>query len=372
VDDMERQALNVVRMRLLGAEVIGVDSGSRTLKDAINEAMRDWVTNVTDTYYILGSVLGPHPYPLMVREFQSVIGREARSQILDQAGRLPDAVVACVGGGSNAMGIFDGFIPDRRVRLIGVEAGGRGIEPGQHAARFAGGAAGVYTGDLARLAQLGTILSLLKYSRTLEAEADAMGLKLISEAGLRPMAMSETWDQLIGELDASAYYRRRRRERRINLFETHPSPDARRAEMKLSAAEVTVPGKVYDDGHARYVRAIGPLRPMLLDDQVKLNDPGASHYIINTLANDGWNGLLRFYEAEIWRLRSRGGDDFYAAQGYAAAVQYPDAPADAWRWHGLMLQKSGRIAEARNAYNRYLAMAPNAPDAPFIRQQLQQ
>src|SRR6185312_17557075 len=125
-EDMDRQALNVVRMRLLGAEVIRVDGGSRTLKDAINEAMRDWVTNVGDTYYLLGSVLGPHPYPLMVREFQSVIGREARGQILDLTGRLPDAVVACVGGGSNAMGIFDAFIADTGVRLVGYEAGGEG------------------------------------------------------------------------------------------------------------------------------------------------------------------------------------------------------------------------------------------------------
>src|SRR5213594_2465653 len=134
-EDMRRQALNVVRMELLGATVGRVDSGSRTLKDAINEAMRDWVTNVTDTYYLLGSVLGPHPYPLMVRELQSVIGREARAQCLDQLGRLPDAIVACVGGGSNAMGIFDAFIDDRQTRLIGVEAGGRGITPGDHAAR---------------------------------------------------------------------------------------------------------------------------------------------------------------------------------------------------------------------------------------------
>src|SRR5690606_305082 len=118
-------------MRMLGAEVIGVDAGSRTLKDAINEAMRDWVTNVRDTYYLLGSVLGPHPYPLMVREFQSVIGREARAQILELAGRLPDAIVACVGGGSNAMGIFDGFIDDPAVRLIGVEAGGEAIVRGR-------------------------------------------------------------------------------------------------------------------------------------------------------------------------------------------------------------------------------------------------
>ena len=145
-EDMRRQALNVFRMRLLGARVEGVDSGSKTLKDAINEAMRDWVARPHDTHYLLGSALGPHPYPLMVREFQSVIGREARAQILEQAGRLPHAVIACVGGGSNAIGIFDAFIDDRDVRLIGVEAGGERIAPGQHAARFAGGAAGVLQG----------------------------------------------------------------------------------------------------------------------------------------------------------------------------------------------------------------------------------
>jgi tryptophan synthase beta chain len=145
-EDMARQAPNVLRMRLLGAEVRQVDAGSRTLKDAINEAMRDWVTNVADTYYLLGSVLGPHPYPLMVREFQSVIGREAREQVLTRIGRLPDAVVASVGGGSNAMGIFDAFVEDETVRLIGVEAGGEGIVPGRHAARFAGGAIGILQG----------------------------------------------------------------------------------------------------------------------------------------------------------------------------------------------------------------------------------
>jgi tryptophan synthase beta chain len=145
-EDMDRQALNVFRMRLLGAEVCRVDAGSRTLKDAINEAMRDWVTNVGDTYYLLGSVLGPHPYPLMVREFQSVIGREARKQILELAKRLPDAIVACVGGGSNAIGMFDAFIEDEGVRLIGVEAGGEQISRGRHAARFAGGSAGVLQG----------------------------------------------------------------------------------------------------------------------------------------------------------------------------------------------------------------------------------
>ena len=139
--DMARQAPNVFRMKLLGAEVRGVDSGSRTLKDAINEAIRDWVTNVHDTHYLLGSALGPHPYPTVVRDFQSVIGREARRQMLDPAaggpGRLPDAIVACVGGGSNAIGIFHPFLADTQVRLIGVEAGGRGMESGEHAARFA-------------------------------------------------------------------------------------------------------------------------------------------------------------------------------------------------------------------------------------------
>jgi tryptophan synthase beta chain len=145
-EDMRRQALNVVRMQLLGARVQQVDAGSRTLKDAINEAMRDWVTNVHHTYYLLGSALGPHPYPLMVREFQSVIGLEARRQILERAGRLPDVVIACVGGGSNAIGVFDAFIDDAGVRLVGVEAGGERIAPGRHAARFEGGSTGVLQG----------------------------------------------------------------------------------------------------------------------------------------------------------------------------------------------------------------------------------
>jgi tryptophan synthase beta chain len=145
-EDMRRQAPNVLRMQLLGSTVSQVDAGAKTLKDAINEAMRDWVANVHDTYYLLGSALGPHPYPLMVREFQSVIGREARVQIVEQAGRLPDIIVACVGGGSNAIGIFDAFVDDKDVRLIGVEAGGEGIAPGRHAARFAGGSTGVLQG----------------------------------------------------------------------------------------------------------------------------------------------------------------------------------------------------------------------------------
>src|ERR1700742_3244949 len=145
-EDMRRQELNVYRMRLLGAEVRGVESGQRTLKDAINEAMRDWVTNVRTTYYLLGSVLGAHPYPMMVRDFQRVISKEARQQILEKEGRLPSVIIACVGGGSNAIGAFYEFIQDKEVRLIGVEAGGRGTGLGEHAARFSGGVPGVLQG----------------------------------------------------------------------------------------------------------------------------------------------------------------------------------------------------------------------------------
>jgi tryptophan synthase beta chain len=145
-EDMRRQELNVFRMKLLGAEVRGVDSGSKTLKDAINEAMRDWVTNVRTTHYLLGSVLGAHPYPTMVRDFHSVIGREARAQILKAEGKLPGTIIACVGGGSNAIGIFHQFLGDKRVKLIGVEAGGRGHELGEHAARSWGGSPGVLQG----------------------------------------------------------------------------------------------------------------------------------------------------------------------------------------------------------------------------------
>jgi tryptophan synthase beta chain len=145
-EDMRRQRLNVFRMRLLGAKVVAVESGSRTLKDAISEAMRDWVTNVADTYYLLGSALGSHPYPMMVRDFQKVIGEEARRQMLEMEGRLPDTVIACVGGGSNAIGIFNAFLGDREVELVGVEGGGRGAAVGEHAARFRGGAPGVLQG----------------------------------------------------------------------------------------------------------------------------------------------------------------------------------------------------------------------------------
>jgi tryptophan synthase beta chain len=152
-EDVHRQALNVYRMKLLGAEVIPVKSGSRTLKDAMNEAMRDWVTNVDDTFYIIGTVAGPHPYPQLVRDFQSIIGREARAQCLEQTGRLPDALVACVGGGSNAIGLFHPFLNDESVAMYGVEAGGYGVETGQHAAPLSAGTPGVLHGNRTYLMQ---------------------------------------------------------------------------------------------------------------------------------------------------------------------------------------------------------------------------
>ncbi len=152
-DDIARQSLNVFRMKLLGAEVAEVSIGSRTLKDAINEAMRDWTTNVATTHYVLGTVFGPHPFPTIVRDFQSVIGKEAKKQILSEEGRLPDYLIACIGGGSNAMGLFYQFITNKTVNMIGVEAGGRGIIPGEHAARFAGGSVGILQGTKSFLLQ---------------------------------------------------------------------------------------------------------------------------------------------------------------------------------------------------------------------------
>jgi tryptophan synthase beta chain len=152
-EDVKRQAQNVYRMKLLGATVVPVESGSKTLKDALNEAMRDWVTNVENTFYIIGTVAGPHPYPVMVRDFQSVIGRESREQMMEMTGRQPDAVLACVGGGSNAMGIFHAYVPDEKVRLIGVEAAGEGLESGKHAATLATGKPGVLHGNRTYLMQ---------------------------------------------------------------------------------------------------------------------------------------------------------------------------------------------------------------------------
>jgi predicted negative regulator of RcsB-dependent stress response len=179
--------------------------------------------------------------------------------------------------------------------------------------------------------------------------------------------MSNIWEQLIGEEDASARYRNKRRHKG-GIFDTHPSDASRMADLRADAQELTVPGKAYDARRERYLSTIANIRPTLLDDQVKLNDPGASQYLIETLAQDGWNGLLRFYEGEVWRLRNRPGDQLRADQSYAAAVVYPDAPADAWRWHGIALMKQGRSAEAKAAFARYLTMKPDAPDAPWVRQ----
>jgi tryptophan synthase beta chain len=202
-EDMERQSLNVFRMELLGATVRRVDAGARTLKDAINEAMRDWVTNVAESYYLLGSVLGPHPYPLMVREFQSVIGQEARRQCLESLGRLPDVIVACVGGGSNAIGIFDAFIDDPSVRLIGVEAGGYRISPGEHAARFAGGSSGVLQGTRSYVLQDENGNIELTHSISAGLDYAAVGPE---HAWLHDSARAEyTW---IGDADALAAFQR--------------------------------------------------------------------------------------------------------------------------------------------------------------------
>jgi hypothetical protein len=234
-------------------------------------------------------------------------------------------------------------------------------------AGIGGAGAGVYLGDYVQLAQLGTILSLFQYSRAMEAEADAMGAKLIAETGYPPIEMANIWQQLIGEEEASARYRVKRR-RRGSLFDTHPSEGSRMVDLRADAAEITVPGKAYDNKRGRYLATIGPIRSMLLDDQVKLNDPGASQYLIETLAQDGWDGLLRFYDGEVWRLRNRPGDETRAEQSYAAAVAYPDAPADAWRWHGISLLKQGRAVEAKGAFERYLKMKPDAPDAAWVRQ----
>jgi len=234
-------------------------------------------------------------------------------------------------------------------------------------AGIGGAGAGVYLGDYVQLAQLGTILSLFQYSRAMEAEADAMGAKLIAETGYPPIEMANIWEQLIGEENASARYRGKHRHKG-GLFDTHPSEGSRMVDLRADAAEITVPGKPYDNKRGHYLDMINSIRPTLLDDQVKLNDPGASEYLIQTLAQDGWDGLLRFYEGEVWRLRNRPGDEPRAAQSYAAAVAYPDAPADAWRWHGIALMKQGRATEAKAAFARYLTMKPDAPDAAWVRQ----
>ncbi len=199
--DTERQALNVARMRLLGASVVSVETGSATLKDAINEAMRDWVTNAHDTYYCFGTAAGPHPFPMMVRDLQRVVGLEARQQIQQAAGRLPDAVVACVGGGSNAIGIFHPFLDDTDVRLIGYEAAGDGVETGRHAATFAGGTPGAFQGAYSYLLQ--DIDGQTTESHSISAGLDYPGvgpehayLKDIGRAEYRPITDTEAMDAL--------------------------------------------------------------------------------------------------------------------------------------------------------------------------------
>lgn len=229
-------------------------------------------------------------------------------------------------------------------------------------------------GDLYQLAQFGTIFSLAQYGRDLEKEADATGLRLISQAGYSPMEMSNTWAQLIAEQEASAAMRKKQPRRGTSLLASHPAPADRMADLKASAIEVQAASRTFDTGRERYASLIAPHMQMLLDDQVKLNDPGASLYIIQTLAKDGWTGTLRFYEAEVWRLKGRGhgADEARAVQGYAAAVQLPDAPAEAWRAHGYALLKAGQAEPAKRALARYLAMKPAASDAAMVRYALAQ
>jgi Zn-dependent protease with chaperone function len=231
------------------------------------------------------------------------------------------------------------------------------------------GATGIYAGDLVRLAQLGGILSIFSYSRELEAEADAMGLRQIAATGYDPDAMPETWQQLIAEVEASAAMRKKRPRRGYSLLATHPAPEQRMVDLRASAKEVATP-RGTERGRERYLAALGEHRRTFLDDQVKLNDPGASLYIIRNLAKDGWTGLLRYYEGEVWRLRGQRGDDALAGRSYAAATAYPDAPAEAWRAHGYQLLKEGRRDDGQAALRRYLALAPKAPDAAMIRHTL--
>ena len=250
----------------------------------------------------------------------------------------------------------------RKTAALNILAMGAGV---------GGAAGGFYAGDLVQLAQFGTILSFFAYSRELEAEADAIGVLQLAETGYDPSAMPETWQQLIGETEASAAMRRKRPRRGYSLLATHPAPEQRMIDLRASAQEVAGANSV-DRGRERYLAAIGPHRRLFLDDQVKLNDPGASLFLINNLARDGWNGLLRYYEGEVWRLRGRKGDAALAAQSYAAAITLADAPPEAWRAHGYALLKTGRRDEARAALGRYLALAPRAPDAAMVRYTLGQ
>ena len=251
----------------------------------------------------------------------------------------------------------------RRTDLFALFAVGAGV---------GGAAAGAYLGDAVRLAQVGTILTLAAYSRELEAEADAMGVRLMAETGYEPIAAPEVWRQLIQEIEASAEMRRRRPRRGYSLLASHPAPEERMTDLRLSAEEVKAAGRSYDRGRERYLAALGAHRKMLLDDQVKLNDPGASLYIVRNLAADGWTGLLRYFEGEAIRLRGRRGDRELANQSYAEAVRLADAPPEAWRMHGYALIQAGRREEGRAALARYLELAPAAPDAAMVRYTIQQ
>lgn len=231
-----------------------------------------------------------------------------------------------------------------------------------------GAAAGAYLGDLVRVAGMGTMFSLASYSRLMEAEADALGAKLIARAGYDPISMPDIWQQMIEETEATAAMRGKRPNRGASLLASHPAPRTRMVDLRASAVEMKATMPASNRGRESFLKAVGPHRQMLLEDQVKLNDPGGSLYIIRNLAKDGWNGMLRFYEGEVWRLRDSRGDNVLAAQSYAAAVGYPDAPPEAWRAHGYALLRTGRQQEGRVALRRYLAMTPNAPDAPMVRQ----
>lgn len=235
-------------------------------------------------------------------------------------------------------------------------------------AGIGGAASGVNLGDLVNLAGMGTMFSLARYSREMEAEADAIGVKMIARAGYDPVSMPDIWQQLIEEGEATAALRKKRPSRNTSLLASHPAPRTRMVDLRASAQEVRGLAPAGNRGRERFLQAIGPHRQMLLEDQVKLNDPGGSLYILRNLAKDGWNGLLRYYEGEVWRLRGDRGDNELAAQSYQAAVAFPDAPPEAWRAHGYALLKSGRTPEGRAALGRYLALAPNAPDAPMVRQ----
>jgi Zn-dependent protease with chaperone function len=251
----------------------------------------------------------------------------------------------------------------RKTDLFAIFAMGAGV---------GGAGAGVYLGDAVRLAQLGTILTLASYSRELEAEADAVSVRQMAETGYDPNAAPEVWRQLIQETEASAEMRRRRPRRGYSLLASHPAPETRMADLRASAAEVRTGRATWDRGRERYLASLGGHRKMLLDDQVKLNDPGASLFIVNNLAADGWNGLLRFYEGEAIRLRGRREDRALAAASYAQAVTFADAPPEAWRMHGYALIQAGRGEEGKAALTRYLALAPNAPDAAMVRYSIQQ